>query len=163
MRWHYTTGQKVGLIFADRYIKPATAGVPRDERPIVWFTTSAAWEETANKGVMSTTGEVIRLTREQTELAGGLFRFGVADDFPLHSFWRITRESKQDPRVTEELIESAVRWGSNPERDWWGTFHRVESAHWKTIELSTPDGWRNFKDHVTVEIYPDGSLKMLKK
>lgn len=36
-------------ILADRTIRPATVGVPKAERPAVWFSLSNDWEETANK------------------------------------------------------------------------------------------------------------------
>jgi hypothetical protein len=146
MRWHYTIGAKLKAILTDGKIKPTTAFIPRGERPIVWFTSSSVWEETATKGILDPkTGEIVTATHEEPAAqGGGLFRFGVADDFPLHPFWRISRESQQNLKVTQALLDIAIQEGSNPERDWWGTFHEVHCADWKALEHFTPDGWQLF-------------------
>lgn len=148
MRWHYTVGERLKAILQDGFIKPATANVPPGERPIVWFTVSPDWEETANKGwIDSKAGRYITLTREETEKrGGGLFRIGVADDFPLEPFLRISRKSRQGHGVTNALIRTAVEAGSNPYRDWWGTFKPVSCFDWSALEIRTPDGWRQFID-----------------
>jgi hypothetical protein len=143
MRWHYTTGQCMANILLDGFIKPATAFVPPSEKPITWFTTSPYWEETANKGMQGEDGKRRTASREETEkLGGGLFRIGVADDYPLRRFMRITLESRQDRALTRALIETAQEVGSNPYADWWGTFNKVLRAHWETINRFTPNGWQ---------------------
>jgi hypothetical protein len=144
MRWHYTWGLYMELIIRDGFIKPADAYVAPPERPIAWFTTSPNWEETANKGIRDRlTGKERTLTREETEKFGrGLYRIGVSDDYPLKRFLRISRESKQDRKLTRALLETAQEQGSNPYADWWGTLNKVPSAHWKVIEIFTPEGWQ---------------------
>jgi hypothetical protein len=63
IKWHYTTGQKFRMIVADGEIKPAVAGVPPGEQPIVWFSTALDWEPTANKSGLSADGTLEHLDR----------------------------------------------------------------------------------------------------
>jgi hypothetical protein len=154
-RWHYTTGKNLIDILSDGFIRPATAFVPKGVRPIVWFTSSLVWEETANKSCLNRTGEMIFLDREQTRVrCDGLFRIGVSDDFPLHTYLRISRESHESPTMIASLLKVAVKKGSNPERDWWGTFHNVDCSNWTVIEKSDQDSWKTVdeKDFPTSQV-----------
>ena len=147
MRWHYTVGGHLQSIYAAGFIYPEPKNLMTPGgRPHVWFTSSPVWEETANKGWR--VGNRVRcLTREETAaLCGGLFRFGVGDDYPLHPFTRILRESKEQPWVGRGLLEIALEVGSNPVRDWWGAVHPVPCEQWKALEHFTPEGWRLFTD-----------------
>jgi|HubBroStandDraft_4_1064222.scaffolds.fasta_scaffold241059_2 hypothetical protein len=159
MRWHYTVGGALKSIYTDGFIYPEQF-VPTGVRPIVWFTSSPVWEETANKQLCDArltirtitqlenhADEIRPLTRDETAaVCGGLFRFGVGHDFPLHPFNRILRLSKEQPRTGRLLLETALAMGSNPTRDWWGTFHPVPREHWKALEHFTPEGWQSFTD-----------------
>jgi hypothetical protein len=146
VRWHYTIGKCLESILQDGFLKPATANMWPGERPIVWFTTSPEWEQIANKSRIDTmTGISITLTREETEKDGrGLFRIGVPDNFPLKRFKRITRETRQEPSITKAFIAIALEAGSNPHRDWWGTFKPVSWFDWKELDSFTPNGWQQF-------------------
>jgi hypothetical protein len=155
MRWHYTVGVLMRLIFRDGFIKPATAFVQPPEKPITWFTSSPSWEETANKGVVGSDGTNRSLSREETEKYGdGLYRIGISDDYPLRRFMRITRESKQDLALARALIKTAQELGSNPYQDWWGTFQKVTSGHWKVIEHFTLDGWQPINPEEIAALIP---------
>jgi hypothetical protein len=161
MRWHYTAGKNLIGILSDGFIRPATAFVPKGVRPIVWFTSSPVWEETANGGWRNRTGEIVWLDREQTRTRGdGLFRIGVSNDFPLHPYLRISRESHESSILTASLLKIAVERGSNPERDWWGTFHKVNRSNWKVIEKSEQDGWKllDEKDFQTSSLRDSGRM-----
>jgi hypothetical protein len=135
MRYHYTTGHCVTKILAEGFIRPATAFVPKCERPIVWFTCAEKWEGTANKGIIEN-GRDRTLSQAETEkMCGGLYRIGVSDDLPgLHNFLRITRESRQHPAITRELIATATKEGSHPETDWFGTLFPVPTEKFTVIE-----------------------------
>jgi hypothetical protein len=141
MRYHYTVGSYLASILRDG-LHPATAGVPKSERPIVWFTASPHWEETANKSLV-VRGMCQFLTQAETSrFCDGLCRIGVRDDLRgLHPFARITRESHQDPRTTDALIAVAVERGSAPARDWYGTFRVVQPADFAVVEKFDGSGW----------------------
>ena len=157
MRWHYTIGGHLVSIISDGFIRPADTLVFRPERPITWFTTSENWEETANKGGL-VNGKWTTLSREETgSRYGGLFRIGVGDDYPLRRFMRITLESRQDFRLTDALIDSARRVGSDPFNDWWGTFHKVRLEHCAAIHRFTPEGWQALEMPETHPEKPESS------
>jgi hypothetical protein len=71
--WHYTTLQKAHSIEADGKLRPATTGVPANEKPILWFSLAQEWEPTATKGIVNKgTGENRNLTiAEMIEYTGG--------------------------------------------------------------------------------------------
>jgi hypothetical protein len=51
MRWHYTVGGHLKSIYTTGFIYPESMKLMSPcGRPIVWFTSSPVWEETANKG-----------------------------------------------------------------------------------------------------------------
>jgi hypothetical protein len=113
------------------------------EKPILWFTTSEAWEETATPGAEKEDGSYFTPTREQAEaMFGGLYRIGISDDYPLKRFMRITLESRQDKRLTQALITTAEAVGSNPYANWWGTFYNVPRGHWSALENCDKEHWQ---------------------
>jgi hypothetical protein len=146
VRYHYTVGKYVTEILRVG-IKPATAFVPKSERPIVWFTSSEQWEGTANKGIVGH-GVNRTLTRDETErMCGGLYRIGVRDDMlGLHPFQRITNESRQHPAVTDSLVSIAIEAGSNPDRDWFGTFHTVDPVEFAAVERWDGTNWQETRE-----------------
>ena len=50
--WHYTTGTKLDLILAGGVLRPTDSYIPDDEKPILWFSSDAFWEPTANKMIL---------------------------------------------------------------------------------------------------------------
>src|SRR5437867_4326059 len=87
MVWHYTVQRHLPGIIASEEIRPATAGVPRGERPVVWFSANPEWEATANKDALNVrTGMVERLSRERTHDLFGLARIGVAPESAPHDW-----------------------------------------------------------------------------
>jgi hypothetical protein len=148
MRWHYTVGEYLGSIYRDGLLYPELFVLP-GVRPIVWFTSSPVWEEMANKGYRDVDG-MRCLTREETAaLGGGLFRLGVSDDYSLHPYNQIMRESKMPklyPQMARAVLDASRRMGSDPIRDWWGTFRPVPREHWKTLEHFTNESWQLFTD-----------------
>lgn len=68
-------------IIMDGVIRPATACIPANERPIVWFSTHPHWEPTATKAIRFGDRTIRKATfEEMARLAGGRARIGVASE-----------------------------------------------------------------------------------
>ena len=140
LRYHYTVGQCIKAIIGEGIIRPATARVPKGERPIVWFSSNPDWEQTANKGWLQNR-VAITLTKEQTrERAGGLFRIGVLNETAPYSWQQLRFLSKMHPAAADRLEEVARERGSNPD-EWYGTFHAVTDDKWLVVQELTDEGW----------------------
>jgi hypothetical protein len=138
--WHYTTGQKLALILESGAIVPATALVPRRERPVVWFSLNQRWEKTANKAIVHD-GSLISLTMQQTaELCNGLARFGVAPDTAPYNWPELKRLSRMSSKMVRSLYDSALRQGASPS-EWRGTFDPVPREKWTSVEVFTNGVW----------------------
>ena len=75
--WHYTTGQGfIGVIDAG-VIRPATARVAADERPIVWFSSNQEWEPTSTKIYVAHDGQARRLSKEELRVKATGWRGSV--------------------------------------------------------------------------------------
>jgi hypothetical protein len=123
--WHYTVGSRAKDILESGKIRPATANVPSNERPAVWFTVRDDWEPTANKRWQnSNTGEVKFLsTDEMLKRGGGGVRFGI----PVHKLtpWnKLINKTRMDSKTKKALIEFAINVGSDPD-SWYGTIKPV--------------------------------------
>jgi hypothetical protein len=155
MRWHYTTVISLRAILQDGFLEPSPLyddhspaeliADSANERPILWFTSSPNWEETANKALRNPPRD---LDREGTLGYFGLARIGVSEDCPLERFLRITRKSRQKKRLTNRLIKTGVEAGSNPHGDWWGTFERVYEKDWNVVQIYSAEkrGWEDFSE-----------------
>ena len=76
--WHYTTSARIQKIVEDAAIKPATAFVEPNERPIVWFTTNQRWENTVSKSLLLPNGKMIGMDMVDMMARGiKLYRIGV--------------------------------------------------------------------------------------
>ena len=140
--YHYTIGERLVSILKDGLIKPATAFVPKNERPVVWFSRANRWERTANKMTLTPTGYRTLTMEETAARGGGLYRIAVSSGLRgLHPFTRIVRESGQHPAMTRALLTTAHEVGSDPEADWYGTFHPVPVSVFLCIEICLPTGW----------------------
>lgn len=138
--WHYTVGVRLRSILRDKLIKPATAGVPAGERPVVWFTTNPEWEPTANKGVVRY-GKTVWLTRAETEAeGGGLFRIEVAPETAPYGWEEFKRLSGITEREEKRLARRAREWGSDY-HDWRVSFEPVGADKWARIETRNRDRW----------------------
>jgi hypothetical protein len=143
MLYHYTVGIRLRQILESGFLEPARAGVPANERPILWLTRKETWEPTANKAAVDEKGRVRSLSTAETEkLCGGLFRIGIADNVRgIHDFPRITRESHQYPAMTRALVKTAKEVGSQPETDWFGTFFPVPLENFLVVDKWDGQGW----------------------
>jgi hypothetical protein len=131
--WHYTTLDCFRQIDQDGEIRPATAHVPEDERPIAWFTKNSKWEPTATKGMVLVNG--VRRVATLAEMAP-LVRIGVVEDRErLHPWVRLEKLANMSSRTARDLERTASRVGSNP-GDWWGAFSPIARSSWFAVEVS---------------------------
>jgi hypothetical protein len=141
--WHYTVGQWLRLILRDGLIRPATAFLPPDEKPVVWFSRNPDWEPTANKIRGNSDGSVVCLDMHGTaELGEGLARIGVAPQVAPYNWHQLKKLAGTKSAMARALEEAAIRQGSSP-RDWYGTFDPVPREKWLSIEVrrSADDPW----------------------
>jgi hypothetical protein len=132
--FHYTTMEKLEHILNDRLIIPATEYVPKNERPVVWFSTNPVWEETANKGIMDALGRISEGSREKThEGAGGLSRIEVPESTTVN--WLTFKlESGIKPILAKRLARTAKKQNSKPS-EWRVSFTSVPESEWLSVEL----------------------------
>src|SRR5262245_31920443 len=90
--WHYTTGEKIGLILKEGMIRQSP-NVCGSERPAVWFSSNPVWEVTSRKGRFDPiTGQIRQLEMdEHLVYCGGLFRIAIAPETAPHD-WHEFRE-----------------------------------------------------------------------
>jgi hypothetical protein len=132
--FHYTTMEKLGKILDSRSIFTATGYVPKNERPVVWFSTNPVWEETANKGIMDALGRISDGSREKTHKgAGGLARIEVPESITVN--WLTFKlESGIKPVLAKRLARIAKKQNSKPS-EWRVSFTSVPESEWISLEL----------------------------
>jgi len=125
--WHYTTAAKLAAILRSGQLRPATAGVPASERPVVWFSTEPDWEPTACKMAFVPSRGLIRLNRDQTAaLGGGLARIGI-DAAILVGWPALARRANIHPEIVRELESGGHAQGAHPER-WYGYIGTISAS-----------------------------------
>jgi CheY-like chemotaxis protein len=143
--WHYTVGLHIHSILADGVIRPATAYVPRDQRPVVWFSSNPNWEETANK-MIKQDGVLYALNKEETaETWGGLYRIGVLAETAPHNWENLVFLSNIPPAEARALKKVADQDGADP-AEWFGTFDPVDSAKWVSVEKLVDGVWQAWSE-----------------
>jgi hypothetical protein len=141
MLWHYTTGQKFLQILESGEIRPAFAGVPDGELPIVWFSSNQFWEKTACKGWQESDGSILSLTMEETrKLGGGLFRIGVSGETAPHDWLALKLLSGMKSGMARRMGTVALRHNARPE-EWFGTFEAVSVEKWAAVEVYQDGQW----------------------
>lgn len=141
IRWHYTTGDKFAQIVESGEIRPAKRGVPKGERPAVWFSINQEWEPTANKLSLKPDGTLVSLTKHQTfELANGLARIGVASETAPHDWAEFKQLSRVRSDMARSLYQAALQQGSKP--SWWFvSFDSVPRSKWIAVEIWGGSRW----------------------
>ena len=137
--WHYTINKRAVLILKDGFIRPATAYVPADEIPIVWFSTNQNWEPTANKALINDSGHATSLTMQETiQVGGGGWRFGMPTEKLI--YYRKAIQAANISAGTARGLEQAARdVGSNPTW-WWGAIEPVNVSDC-IVERLEGDTW----------------------
>jgi len=141
MLWHYTVMERLHRILQDGEIRPSTAGIPKKEKPAVWFSSNAAWEPSANRLWQDVDGRVARLSKDQTfVLGGGLARIGVAPDVAPHDWKAYKRISGMATARAKTVYDEAIRAGARP-GEWFASFDAVGRAKWLTVEAWDGERW----------------------
>jgi hypothetical protein len=146
MVWHYTKGVHLPKILATGEIRPATAGVPVGEQPIVWFSGNATWEATANPGRRDDAGKLHDATVEEMDaIFGGRARISVNDATAPYDWYHLKRAAGIKTRMARDMEVDAIRRGASP-KDWRGTFDPVPREKWLSVEVFHNGAWVPFED-----------------
>lgn len=149
LAWHYTTLNRFILILAEGEIRAATAGVPANERPIVWFSLNQYWERSSRKALRKPDGQLIGLDMNGTsEHGGGLIRIGVIPERAPHTWRELRQLAGVRDDIARGLVRDARRDGADP-REWRGTLDPVRRSDWCTVETFVDAAW------VTVDLEGD--------
>jgi len=140
LRWHYTKSIHLSVILRDGFIKPATAGVPAGEKPIVWFSSNSQWELTAAPGIRIPGSRDRRMSMGETAQRFGLARIGVDPTVAPHEWKTLKELSGMSSKTAASLHEAGIRDGARP-GEWWGTFEPVPRDVWRVIELWDGNHW----------------------
>lgn len=141
MLWHYTAVERLRRILQDGEIRPATQGIPKKQKPAVWFSSNPVWEPSANRLWQDLDGRVVRLSKDQTHvLGGGLARIGVAPDTAPHDWKAYKRLSGISTARAKAIYEEAIRAGARP-GEWLASFDAVGRAKWLSVEVWDGDRW----------------------
>ena len=139
--WYYTTRNKLSEILAAGQISPVATGVPRKEKPSVWFSANQTWDSAANLPWQDPAGSTVRLSKDQTfVMGGGLARIGIAPETAPYDWKAFKQQSGISPKAAKELYNTAIRGGSRPGQ-WFASFESVPKAKWLTIEILENDTW----------------------
>lgn len=141
--FHYTIGERLASIMKNG-IRLATAYVPVEVRPVVWFSTAPVWETTANKGAMID-GEYRTLTRDETRaLGGGLVRVEVAPEVAPYKWKDYCTLSGDTEESLKGLKRTARHQGSDP-RNWRVSFEPVPTDRFLAVEVWENSRWQSVK------------------
>jgi hypothetical protein len=93
--YHYTVCKHLAKIINDGFIKLATAGVPKWEKPAVFCTLNEKWDNICNKLYYdSIKGKLIPTTFERTyEIGGGVARIQVNPEIVPYNVYEYKRLS----------------------------------------------------------------------
>jgi hypothetical protein len=153
--WHYTTGALALQIIRDGVIRPATAGIPAGERPVVWFSTQPHWEQTANKLLKQQDGTLRSLSFEETIAhGGGGGRFGLPLD-RLLPWPELALAANIGPQSVRALERAAQLLGADCAY-WYGSVTPVATSDCE-VECLENGTWCNFFESVRERIRQAGA------
>ena len=128
--YHYTTGLKLRSIINTGAIKPTTAKIEPHEKPVVWFSTSPAWEPTATKvPVPGMAGQM-----ETAQSQGGLVRITVPGTCAPYIFPQLPLIAGTKPNVCIGLLLAGLKLSSDPDT-WRFTPTPVPTAMFREVEF----------------------------
>ena len=128
--YHYTTGLKLRSIINSGCIKPTTAKVDRNEKPVAWFSTSPEWEPTATK--VSIPGKQGQLLTAKAQ--SGLVRISVPGTRAPHLFPQLPLIAGTSPQACIGLLLAGLELGSDP-NTWRFTSTPVPTALFREVEF----------------------------
>ena len=128
--YHYTTGLKLRSIINTGDIKPTTAKIEPHEKPVVWFSTSPAWEPTATKVPIPGMQGQIATAKAQN----GLVRITVPASVAPHTFQDLPAVAGTSPAGFMGLLLAGLELGADPVA-WRFTPTPVPTALFREIEF----------------------------
>ena len=128
--YHYTTGLKLKQIINSGAIKPTTAKIEPNEKPVAWFSTSPVWEPTATKcPVPGKLGQLITAKAQN-----GLVRITVPASVAPHTFQDLPAVAGTSPQACIGLLLAGLELGADPSA-WRFTPTPVPTALFREIEF----------------------------
>jgi len=109
--FHFTTAAKLRSIINSGHIRPSTAHVPPNEKPVAWFSTSPEWEPTATK--CSIPGKLGQLITAKAQ--GGLVRITVPGTSAPYIFPELSQIAGTKPSVCLGLLVAGLELGADPD------------------------------------------------
>jgi hypothetical protein len=128
--YHYTTGSKLREIINSGAIKPTTAKIERNEKPVAWFSTSPQWEPTATK--VPIPGKLGQLITAKAQ--SGLVRITVPASVAPHTFQDLPAVAGTSPAGFMGLLLAGLGLGSEP-NTWRFTPTPVPTALFRDVEF----------------------------
>jgi hypothetical protein len=136
MIYHYTKSLSMASITANG-LQPSPIHLAPGEKPVLWFTTNAHWENT----VFIMDAPNLRLAHlKLTALNGMLVRIGCDDSVAPHGWVEMNEMASTPSRAVSSLYKSARKVYSDP-RDWRGTLEVVPAEKFKVIEVFDGHAW----------------------
>lgn len=143
--FHYTVGIKLPQIHSDGFLKTTPTEPKLGERPLVWLSSNAKYEQTARKHFMKSGSDTSSLgsLEDMDHFANGVYRFC----FQVSAFpetlkplpWPVLKtRSRMKKKVIDRLVKRAKGVKAKPS-DWWGVMDRlpVGLATLERLDLST--------------------------
>jgi hypothetical protein len=128
--FHYTTGVKLKQIINSGCIRPSTAHVPPNEKPVAWFSTSPDWEPTATKvPIPGKAGQIITAKAQN-----GLVRITVPGSVAPYGIQQLPKIAGTSLQAYTGLILSGLELGSDPGA-WRFTPTPVPTALFREVEF----------------------------
>jgi len=137
--WHYTTIEKLKLIINGGIIRPSTARLDANERPVVWFSARSTWEPTATKCPLAgKLGQIVTAAAQ-----GGLARIRVPPSTAPFTFPQLPLVAGTSPATCVGLLLAGLELGADPDH-WRFATEPVPVALFREVELFDfdQDRWR---------------------
>jgi hypothetical protein len=128
--FHFTTGVKLRSIINSGAIKPTTAKIEPNEKPVAWFSTQEQWEATATKvPIPGIQGQIMT-----AQAQGGLVRITVPGTCAPYVFPQLPLIAGTKPSVCIGLLIAGLDLGSDPDT-WRFTPTPVPTALFREVEF----------------------------
>ena len=128
--YHYTTGLKLRSIINSGCIKPTTAKIEPNEKPVAWFSTSPAWEPTATKvPIPGKQGQIIT-----AQAQSGLVRITVPATCAPYIFPQLPLIAGTSIKACIGLLHAGLDLGADP-RAWRFTPTPVPVCLFREVEF----------------------------
>jgi hypothetical protein len=146
--YHYTYGEHLKHIFADKLLKPTALGVEALEKPAVWFSSNSTFENTAKKKLIAVnreTGEqhLQKLLNHVDMLKYRILpvRFVVkASALTLYNFKSFAAISGISVQGALRMRQQGLAMGGNP-NEWFCTFKPVTHDKWLDVQAFNGIEW----------------------